>query len=178
MIDFSLSQALAPGKRTQIVSSDGVTISTQEYGNPGGRPLLFLHFFGGSHLMWLPQLTGPLAGRFRLVTLDHRGHGESGKPGGAEPYHDGERFADDIHAVITGLGLVKPILVGWSMSGVLAADYLAKYGDSGIGGVVLNAANNNIGNERAFEEQFGPAFANFEGIYSRICMYNSSPGTG
>jgi pimeloyl-ACP methyl ester carboxylesterase len=32
--------------------------------------------------------------------------------------------------------------------------------------VVLNAANNNMGNERAFQEQLGPVFAQSTGIFS------------
>lgn len=166
MFEFPLTQTYPPYKRTSVISSDGTRISTQEFGNPQGRPILFLHFFGGNHLMWLPQLTSELAKNYRLVTLDHRGHGESGKPAAPEAYNDGERFADDIHAVISGLGLVKPILVGWSMSGVLVGDYLAKYGAAGVAGVVLNAANNNMGNERCFQDQLGPAFSQAQGIFS------------
>lgn len=166
MFTISLTQPHPPVRRTNVVSADGTTISTQEYGNPNGRPILFLHFYGGNHLMWLPQLTSPLAETYRLVTLDHRGHSESGKPAEAEAYNNGERFADDIHAAITQLGLERPILVGWSMSGVLAGDYLAKYGEANVSGVVLNAAANNLGNERAFRDQFGPVFAQAPGIFS------------
>jgi non-heme chloroperoxidase len=126
MFDISLTNPLAPFRRTTVTSADGTAISTQEFGSAAGRPILLLHFFGGSHLMWMPQLDSELARDFRLVTLDHRGHGESGKPSEDAAYNDGERFADDIHAVITQLQLEKPILVGWSMSGVLVGDYLAK----------------------------------------------------
>ncbi|MBL8233439.1 MAG: alpha/beta hydrolase [Bryobacterales bacterium] len=166
MFDISLTQPHRPARRTSVTSADGTTISTQEFGNLNGRPILFLHFYGGTHLMWMPQLASPLADQFRLVTLDHRGHGESGKPAEPQAYSDGERFADDIHAVITQLGLVRPVLAGWSMSGVLVGDYLAKYGEGNVDGVVLNAANNNMGNERAFRDQLGPAVSQAEGIFS------------
>jgi non-heme chloroperoxidase len=163
---LNLQTAKAVRERSAVGSSDGTMISVQEYGLAEAPAIILLHPFGGNHLLWMPQLQSELAEHFRLVTFDHRGHGESGKPAGAEAYNNGELFADDLDAVMRDRRLVKPILVGWSMSGVLLADYLAKYGDGNVGGVVLNAAANNLGNARCFEEQLGPAFFAAQGIFS------------
>jgi non-heme chloroperoxidase len=51
----------------------------------------------------------------------------SEKPTGLEHYTQDALWADDMHAVIAGLALRKPILGGWSYGGFLINDYLAKY---------------------------------------------------
>jgi pimeloyl-ACP methyl ester carboxylesterase len=147
--------------------AQGVQIAVQEWGNPEGQPILFAHPFALSHLSWLPQINSELANEFRLVTFDHRGHGESDKPQTPDAYNNGAVFADDLNAIITTLKLTRPTLVGWSMSGALLGDYLRKHGDANVGGVVLIGAATRLGNP-LFQSQIGGAFAASEanGIYS------------
>lgn len=59
----------------------------------------------------------------------------SEKPLAVEPYTDAENWADDVHAIVSGLALHKPILVGWSYGGFIINDYLTKYGQDAIGGI-------------------------------------------
>lgn len=153
----NLSQPVVARDRHQIQGAQGVMLSVQEWGNPHGQPILFAHAYGMSHLAWLGQVTSDLAQEFRLVTFDHRGHGESDKPLTADSYNQRDIFADDIQAIITHLNLKDLVLVGHSMSGVLLGDYLMKYGDRNVVGVVLIGANNKLGTEM-FQTQIGPAF--------------------
>jgi non-heme chloroperoxidase len=53
---------------------------------------------------------------------------------------------------------VKPILVGWSMSGALMLDYVAKYGESDVGGLVFVAAVNKLGGPLFASGQTGDTF--------------------
>jgi non-heme chloroperoxidase len=157
MYSFNLSQPVVPRDRLKVTGARGVKLSVQEWGNPNGQPILFAHAYGMSHLAWLAQVTSDLAQEFRLVTFDHRGHGESDKPLAEDSYNQRDLFADDIHAIITQLKLENLVLVGHSMSGVLVGDYLTKYGDRNVVGVVLVAANNKLGTEM-FQTQIGQAF--------------------
>jgi pimeloyl-ACP methyl ester carboxylesterase len=50
-----------------------------------------------------------------------------------------------VDAVITSLGLERPILTGWSYGGVVICDYLDRYGEDAIGGVHLVGAVSRLG---------------------------------
>ncbi|MGJ7530561.1 alpha/beta fold hydrolase [Variovorax sp. GB1P17] len=125
----------------QATTPDGLTIAVQDWNKGGqGQDVLFLHGFSQAHLAWLKQVTGPLAEEFRFVTYDNRGHGLSAKPQAPEAYRDSELWADEVHTVIEKAGLQRPVLVAWSYAGRIVMDYLRKYGDKGISGLVMVAA--------------------------------------
>ncbi len=84
-----------------------------------------------------PAARRGLADRFRVATFDLRGHGDSDKPAEAAAYADGGRWADDLRAVIDAAGLRRPVLVGWSLGGLVIGHYLARHGGDRVGGVNL-----------------------------------------
>lgn len=123
-------------RRHQFVTTvDGVRISVREWGNPDGRPILFIHGVLQSHLCFARQYASPELSSFRLVAFDVRGHGESDKPDDAAFYSDNSRWAADIDAVIEGLKLDRPILAGWSMGGRIIGQYLTVRGDKALSGL-------------------------------------------
>ncbi len=130
------STALAAEKNYTVKAPDEVSIAVQETGDPDGPPIVFIHGLLGSHLNWEKQVTSTTLRQYRLITYDMRGHGLSGKPDDVEAYHDGRRWADDLAAVLKASNARNPVLVGWSLGGVVLSNYLATYGDSGIGGIV------------------------------------------
>ena len=123
-----------------ILGGGGVKLHAREWGNPQGPALLFIHGWSQSDLCWLNQVRGDLAGTFRIVTFDLRGHGLSEKPAGREHYADGQLWADDVASVIDQTRLQQPVLVAWSYGGYIVADYLRAYGDTQIGGINLVGA--------------------------------------
>lgn len=122
-----------------VTSADGVPLNVVETGPADGTPVLFVHGIGQSWLSWRRQLEGPLAGRLRLVALDLRGHGDSGKPWDPAAYREACRWAEDLRAVQTALGLRKPVVVAWSFGGLVAMHYLRCTGAPQLGGLVLVA---------------------------------------
>lgn len=130
------SMANAAEKNYTVTAPDGVTLAVQESGDPAGPAIVFIHGLLGSHLNWEKQTSSPELQRYRMITYDMRGHGLSGKPDDAEAYRDGRRYADDLSAVLKATGTKRPVLVGWSLGGVVLSNYLAAYGDAGIGGVM------------------------------------------
>jgi non-heme chloroperoxidase len=63
-----------------IETPEGVSLSVQEWGNPAGPEIVFIHGISQCHLSWQRQFKSRLAESFRLITYDFRGHGNSGKP--------------------------------------------------------------------------------------------------
>lgn len=121
----------------EVTTPDGVTLNVQEWGNPDGPAILFIHGVVQSHLNWQEQVgDAALRDDFRMITFDLRGHGMSDKPEGAAYYREGRRWADDVAAIIESLDLVDPVLVASSMGGRVVGDYVAHHGDGEIAGFV------------------------------------------
>ena len=128
-------------KQTRVTSADGLTLATYEAGNPDGPAILFLHGFNQAALCWHLQMEDrDLCARFRMVAYDVRGHGASDQPDDPARYARDEDFAADTQAVITALGLHRPVLVGWSYAGRLINDYVRHHGTGAISGINYVAA--------------------------------------
>ncbi|NOK61670.1 MAG: hypothetical protein GFH27_549313n78 [Chloroflexi bacterium AL-W] len=121
-----------------VNSTDGTKLTVYTGGNPRGQPLLFIHGILQSALSWSSLMTDrQLQRAFHLITIDLRGHGQSGKPDN-NGYASSQTWADDLHTVLTSLNLHRPpILIGWSYGGAIIGDYLRAYGQAALGGLVL-----------------------------------------
>jgi pimeloyl-ACP methyl ester carboxylesterase len=129
----------------EVLARDGVPLNVVETGNPAGQPLLFLHGFTQSYLCWHAQLDDPeLARRFRLVALDLRGHGASGKPWKKSAYAGYKPWAGDVRRVVEALELTRPWIVGWSFGGYVALDYVRAYGQRSIAGLVMTGSHGGL----------------------------------
>ncbi len=122
-------------KPISVKTPDGLTISAQEWGNPNGPEILFIHGFSQSHMSWMRQVNSDLAKEFRIVTYDLRGHGNSDKPEDAARYRDGKAWADEVQAVMDAAGLKRPVLVGWSYAGRVISDYVTFRGADKLAGI-------------------------------------------
>ena len=127
----------APNATHRIAGHGGVPLAVAEYGDPAGRPILFVHGWSQSHLSFTRQFTAPELAGFRLVGFDLRGHGASGKPEDPAAYEGSEPWGGDIAAVIAALGLDRPLLLGWSMGGKALCDYLALHGDAALSATAM-----------------------------------------
>jgi non-heme chloroperoxidase len=122
-------------KPITVKTPDGLTISAQEWGNPAGPEILFIHGFSQSHLSWMRQVDSELAKEFRIITYDLRGHGNSDKPLDPARYRDSKAWGDEVQAVIDAAGLKRPVVVGWSYAGRVISDYLATHGAGQLAGI-------------------------------------------
>lgn len=100
-------------------ASDGAVLSYYDEGT-GAPTILLIHGWLAAGSVWMP-LRGLLARRFRVITVDVRGSGDSKAAPG--PYRT-ETFASDLADLIHGLNLDPVIVVGHS-SGALIAQRLA-----------------------------------------------------
>ena len=104
---------------THDVAVDGVRIHARVGGS--GPPLLLLHGFPQTHLMW-HALAPQLARRFTVVCADLRGYGDSAKPsGGADHAGYAKRaMAADMVGLMAALGFERFQLAGHDRGGRVA----------------------------------------------------------
>jgi len=141
----------------EVRGGGGLRLHVREWGREDGPPILFIHGWSMSHLCWAKQYESALAGEFRLVAYDLRGHGMSEAPLEPEHYTDGQLWADDVAAIIGQLGLERPVLVGWSYGGFIICDYVRAHGQDRIAAIDFVAAAVTLG-EAAFGTLIGPGF--------------------
>ena len=122
-------------KPLSVKTPDGLTISAQDWGNPNGPEILFIHGFSQSHLSWIRQVTRRLAKEFHIVTYDLRGHGNSDKPLEPARYRTSKHWGDEVQAVMDAAGLKRPVLVGWSYAGRVISDYVTTHGAGKLAGI-------------------------------------------
>lgn len=107
-----------------FVNANGVMIYYKIIGE--GPPLVILHGGpGASHDYFLPALL-PLAEKNRMVFIDERGSGRSGKIEDPSGYTL-ENMAADVEAVRSSLRLGRINLMGHSFGGVLAQAYALRF---------------------------------------------------
>jgi pimeloyl-ACP methyl ester carboxylesterase len=97
-----------PGRYVDVGDT---ALYVEEHGS--GAPLVLVHGGLGSGAEWAPVLDR-LTGDFRAIVPDTRGHGRSADVGQGLSY---ARIADDVAALIRALGVVSPIVGGWSDGG-------------------------------------------------------------
>ncbi len=122
----------APPKAVRV-RSHRIEVAALDYGEPapGARPMLLVH--GMRDLAWsLESLAQHFRQRFRVVSLDLRGHGDSDHVG----YYALPHFMLDVRAAVLGLELEKPVLVGHSFGGEVAAQYAGLFPEA-LGALVL-----------------------------------------
>src|SRR5271170_4112969 len=102
---------------------NGVNLFFEE-AHGAGPPVLLIHGWCCDHTYLAPQFEHFAKKGRRVVALDLRGHGASGKP--VERYTM-QGFADDVAFVCDHLGLAEAIVIGHSMGGIVALDLASRY---------------------------------------------------
>jgi pimeloyl-ACP methyl ester carboxylesterase len=108
-----------------------------ELANGGEPPLVLVHGWCCDHTYFAPQIEHFASRGHSVVAVDLRGHGQSDKP--HQPYTM-QTFADDVAWICEQLTLVKPVIVGHSMGGVVAFDIATRYPTLPSAIVMLDAA--------------------------------------
>ncbi len=93
-----------------------------------GMPVLLIHGFPLDHTMWAAQIE-TLSERCRVIAPDLRGFGQS-PLGNADPQRgvSMEQYADDLAELLDALSIAdSAVLVGFSMGGYIAWQFLRKY---------------------------------------------------
>ena len=128
------------------VDNSGVSIHYHVEGD--GPPLVLQHGLTSSLRNWYAYgFVEELQKDYRVIMVDARGHGRSGKPHDPKDY-DLKLRVNDVLAVMDDLGVSKAHYMGYSMGGrigfgiVLHA--LDRFHSLVIGGVSANTANSDV----------------------------------
>jgi non-heme chloroperoxidase len=144
-------------KTKTVKGAAGVNLHVSEDGASNGTPILLIHGWSQSQLCWAKQFESSLRDECRIVALDLRGHGMSDAPAESAQYTDGDKWAEDIAAVIDALELERPVLVGWSYGGFVISDYVRRFGEDKIAGINFVGGAVVLG-PKAFGSLIGPGF--------------------
>ena len=98
------------------VTVNGIDLACQADGPSEGPVLVLSHTLATSRAMWRRQIPH-LAQRYRVVSYDMRGHGESAAPD--YPYSL-EMLSEDVIGVLDSLGVTRPaVFLGISIGGMI-----------------------------------------------------------
>ncbi|RAK60582.1 alpha/beta hydrolase [Phenylobacterium hankyongense] len=127
--------AAADHRPATLRTRDGVQLFHRDWGE--GPAVVFAASWALTSEMWAYQVAHLSERGFRCIAYDRRGHGRSDVPGRG---YDMDTLADDLGAVIEGLGLRDVALVGHSMGGAEVIRYLGRHGSGRVRKVALVAA--------------------------------------
>ena len=135
---------LPPGRRLKLPGR-GTTFIREMEGPPGAPTLVLLHGLGVSaDLNWF-RCYDALGRRYRVVAMDHRGHGRGIRS--SRPFRLAD-CADDVAAVADALDIDQFIPVGYSMGGPITQLVWKRHPDR-VAGLVLCATSRSFTPRRA-----------------------------
>ncbi len=114
------------------VNINGINLYYEVAG--AGPSVVLCHGYTGSHQSWANQLPA-LSKKYRVVAMDHRGHGKSDAPSSVEACTI-PVLADDVYSLLNHLGMTGCCLVGHSLGGFMSVQLVLDHPDV-IGSLVL-----------------------------------------
>lgn len=131
---------LIPGTgfaQDRFFDSNGVRIRYVEQGR--GDVIVLIHGNGSSLNSWVDSGVLPnLAKNYRVVALDARGHGQSGKPHDVQAY--GPEMGLDVLRLLDHLGIQRAHVIGYSMGAHITAQLLTSHPERFITATLGGAA--------------------------------------
>lgn len=120
MVRSALADAKDLVTRRAVIAVPGAKLYCETSGQ--GVPVVLLHGHSLDRRMWRGQIA-MLEKHHRVIRYDLRGYGRSSMP------VEGQDFshAQDLRALLDALGIDKAHIVGLSLGGFIAADFLALY---------------------------------------------------
>lgn len=105
----------------KFFDSSGVSIRYVDQGS--GVPIVLVHGSGDSVELWVARgVLQDLVKDYRVIALDMRGHGKSGKPHNPKAY--GREMALDIVRLLDHLGIDRAHIIGFSLGGIVTSQLL------------------------------------------------------
>ena len=141
-VDWAASRSTVfHSEHSRFADVDGVRVHYQQSGPDNERPLLLLHGFASSTLVWSKVFLSLAEAGFRVIAPDLLGYGYSGKPRNGEYTINGQ--AKLIVGLLNELGISRSMIVGSSYGGAIAATCALDYPERVERLVLVGTVNNN-----------------------------------
>jgi len=120
---------LAAGSDRQAGTFDSAGVKIAYVTAGKGEPVILIHgLYSSVAINWfLPGTFEMLAGQYRVIALDLRGHGQSDKPEDEAAY--GKPMAEDVIRLMDQLKIDKAHVVGYSLGGIIVMRLLVDHPD-------------------------------------------------
>lgn len=109
------------------IDTGHVTLAVDDRGSGSATPLVLMHGFTGGRIDFEDVIDDLVTDR-RVVAWDHRGHSDSTNTGDAATYTF-DQLVDDALAAVDVLGLERFHLLGHSMGGIVAQQFVLTHPD-------------------------------------------------
>lgn len=131
---FTTCRSIQAAEELKFFDSAGVPIAYVDVGK--GEPVILIHGFAiNHHFQWIaPKMLQSLTPDFRVIAIDNRGHGKSGKP--HDPNQYGVVMVEDIIHLMDHLKIEKAHIVGYSMGGAITLKFVTTHPERVISAVV------------------------------------------
>ena len=107
------------------INPNGVNIHYEDHG--AGPAVLLSHGYSATSQMWKGQVDA-LTDRYRVITWDMRGHGETDSPEDQGEYSEA-KTVDDMAAILRHLGLETAVIGGLSLGGYMSLAFNVAHPD-------------------------------------------------
>ena len=107
------------------INRNGVNIHYEDHG--AGPAVLLSHGYSATSQMWKGQVDA-LTDRYRVITWDMRGHGETDSPEDQGEYSEA-KTVDDMAAILRHLGLETAVIGGLSLGGYMSLAFNVAHPD-------------------------------------------------
>ena len=125
---------------------NGGVVHYRDEGPRAGRSIVLINALGSDLRIW-DDVAARLAGDFRILRYDKRGHGLS--EAGPDPY-DMTDYARDLAGLIDALGVPPATIVGLSIGGLIAQELYRRRPDL-FAGLVLSDTAAKIGDDASWD---------------------------
>jgi len=105
---------MSDAKTVAFQSSEGFSIAADAYGDPSHDPVLFMHGGGQTRHAWGGAAAALAKYGWYTISMDHRGHGDSGWSEDAN--YELDYFVEDFHTVQEQIGR-RMVVCGASLGG-------------------------------------------------------------
>src|SRR6516165_1473291 len=118
---------------TGMVPVDDTALYVSDTGGRG-RPVVYLNGAYADQSHWR-RVIADLGSDYRHITYDERARGKSKRSAD----YSFEACIRDLDAVLKARGVDRPLLVGWSLGGILAWHWTDRYPERVLGAVIVDA---------------------------------------
>jgi pimeloyl-ACP methyl ester carboxylesterase len=126
---------------SRFTEVDGVRVHYQEAGDPNAPPMILIHGFAASNLVWSKVFLELAEAGFRVIAPDLLGYGYSSKPRNLD--YTIARQAEMVVSFMKRLGIDRAVLVGSSYGAAIAVTIALDRPDLVEKLVLVGAVNNN-----------------------------------